>query len=103
VRPRCSHSREGNIFGSMDASMSATLAPLILDFLEWLAVSPRPYTEVMETWRTSCPRFPIWEDVLDLGFVIRRSNANAQMMVHLTASGRSFLESSGRMTQRRAG
>jgi hypothetical protein len=97
LRPRCFHSREENIFELMDASMSATLAPLILDFLEWLAVSARPYTEVMEIWRTSCPRFPIWEDVLDLGFVIRRSDANTQIMVDLTPSGRTFLESSGRI------
>ena len=45
--------------------MSDTLAPLILDFLEWIAVKPRPYAEVMETWRTSCPRFTIWEDVVE--------------------------------------
>jgi len=82
--------------------MSATLTPLILDFLEWLAVRPRPYTDVMETWRTSCPRFTIWEDVLDAGYVIRRCDASAQILVHLTPLGRSFLEQSGRVPQHRA-
>ena len=53
--------------------MSDTLAPLILDFLEWIAARPRPYSEVMDAWRTSCPRFTVWEDVVDQGFVIRRS------------------------------
>ena len=76
--------------------MSATLTPLILDFLEWLAVKPRPYTEVMETWRTSCPRFPIWEDVLDAGYVVRRRDGGGAMLVDLTVSGRSFLLDSGR-------
>ncbi len=81
--------------------MTATLAPLILDFLEWLAVKPRPYSEVMETWRTSCPRFPIWEDVLDAGFVTRRCDVSGAMLVALTPSGQSFLERSGG-PQRRA-
>jgi hypothetical protein len=30
--------------------------------LEWIAVRPRDYAEVMESWRTSCPRLSIWED-----------------------------------------
>jgi hypothetical protein len=85
----------------MDSSMTATLAPLVLDFLEWLAVRPRPYSEVMETWRTSCPRFTIWEDVLDAGFVARRCELGGAMLVELTPSGRVFLEASGRL-QRRA-
>ena len=29
---------------------------LILDLLEWVGPDPRPYAEVMEAWRTSCPR-----------------------------------------------
>jgi len=85
----------------MDSSMSATLEPLVLDFLEWLAVKPRPYNEVMETWRTSCPRFTIWEDVLDAGFVARRCAAGGATLVDLTPSGRNFLENRGRL-QRRA-
>jgi len=72
--------------------MSATLAPLILDFLEWLAVKPRPYSQVMETWRTSCPRFTIWEDVLDAGYIVRRRDAEGVMLVDLSSRGRSFLE-----------
>ena len=76
--------------------MSATLAPLILDFLEWLAIAPRPYTEVMDAWRTSCPRFTIWEDAVDNGFVARRCRADNVMMVELTPAGRCHLTNSGR-------
>jgi hypothetical protein len=82
--------------------MSDTLAPLILDFLEWLAARPRPYPDVMEAWRTSCPRFTVWEDVLDLGFIVRRWDASKEMLVDLTPAGRSFLEGSGRVLQPRA-
>ena len=79
-----------------------TLRPLILDFLEWLAVKPRPYSEVMDAWRTSCPRFTIWEDVIDQGFVIRRTDARNELLVELTPRGRSFLQKSGRVPQPRA-
>ncbi len=83
--------------------MNATLAPLILDYLEWIAVKPRPYSEVMETWRTSCPRFTIWEDVVELGFVIRRPSAGGELVIDLTPLGRSFLEGSERYSQCRSG
>ena len=86
----------------MDTSINPTLTPLILDFLEWVAMKPRPYSEVMETWRTSCPRFTIWEDVVDLGFVIRR-RATDELIVDLTPLGRNFLEGSERYSQCRSG
>ena len=82
--------------------MSDTLAPLILDFLEWIAAKPRPYSEVMEAWRTSCPRFTVWEDVVEQGFVIRRCGAGNELLIDLTPLGRSFLQGSGRVPQPRA-
>jgi hypothetical protein len=41
--------------------------PLVLDLLEWIAREPRLYAEVIETWRTSCPRLTILEDAVDRG------------------------------------
>ena len=79
----------------MDSATSDTLTPLMLDFLEWLAIAPRPYSEVMDAWRTSCPRFTIWEDAVDSGFVARRWNAEI-LLVDLTDRGRAFLLQSGR-------
>jgi hypothetical protein len=35
---------------------------LVLDLLEWLGPDPRPYGEVLDAWRTSCPRLPAWEE-----------------------------------------
>ena len=49
------------------------LLPLILDLLEWIGAEPRCYREVMEVWRTSCPRLTVWEDAMDAGFVIRHA------------------------------
>jgi hypothetical protein len=74
-----------------------TLAPLILDFLEWIAARPRPYSEVMDAWRTSCPRLTVWEDALDRGFIARRYVTGRELLVDLTPLGRSYLEGSGRV------
>ena len=56
---------------------------LILDLLESLEKGPRPACEVMEAWRTSCPRLPVWEDSVDLGLVRRDRD-----MILLTDAGR---------------
>jgi hypothetical protein len=69
---------------------------LILDFLEWLGPEPRPYAEVMEAWRTSCPRLTIWEDAIDSGFVIRRRVDQRQAVVEVTPLGRQRLIEAGR-------
>ena len=46
------------------AAPPAAIHPLTRDMLAWLAARPRTYAETMEVWRTSCPRFSIWEDAL---------------------------------------
>jgi hypothetical protein len=75
----------------------APISPLVFDLLEWLAVRPRPYSEAMEVWRTSCPRLTIWEDAVDLGYVMRRHGApGAAPAVFLTADGRAALAQRGR-------
>jgi hypothetical protein len=80
--------------------MADTLDPLVLDFLEWLAREPRPYAEVMDVWRTSCPRLTVWEDSVDRGFVTRglpgHSTGQQSAIVGLTPSGFSFLSQHGR-------
>jgi hypothetical protein len=83
-------------FEVVETTISSTLAPLILDFLEWLSVEPRPYAEVMEAWRTSCPRFTVWEDAVDNGFIVRRCATETGMLVELTSAGREFLAANGR-------
>jgi hypothetical protein len=42
---------------------------LIFDLLEWLANGDRTYEDVMDAWRTSCPKLTIWEDASDRGLV----------------------------------
>ena len=43
----------------------------MLDLLEWIGSDPRAYSEVMEAWRTSCPRLPVWEEANARGFIAR--------------------------------
>jgi DNA-binding PadR family transcriptional regulator len=64
---------------------------LILDLLEWLAIRDRSYEEVMEAWRTSCPKLPVWEDANDRG-LIKQEEANGRRVVRISSSGRSLLE-----------
>ena len=67
------------------------LDPLLRDLLAWLAPADRPYAEVMDAWRTSCPRLPVWEDANDRGFVAHRQ-VDGCAMVGITPAGRQFLE-----------
>lgn len=66
---------------------------LVLDLVEWVAKRPRPYSEVMEVWRTSCPRFPIWEDAVSHGLVATATKNGAGTIVHVTPAGETFLRS----------
>ena len=64
--------------------------PLVLDLVEWIAREPRPYAEVMEAWRTSCPRLTVWEDVVERGLVRREPQAGGPV-IEVTALGRLLL------------
>jgi hypothetical protein len=64
---------------------------LILDLLEWLAQGEKPYEEVMNAWRTSCPRLPVWEDATDRGLVVRLE-ADGRSVVRITPSGLAILQ-----------
>ena len=63
---------------------------LILDLLEWVTRRDRTYEEVMEAWRTSCPRLTVWEEANDRGLVVRE-NVNGRCVVRITLSGRDLL------------
>jgi len=66
--------------------MGDTLESLIVDLLAWLAARERSYEEVMDAWRTSCPKFPVWEDANDRGLVTKVRVGDG-LVVRVTASG----------------
>jgi D-3-phosphoglycerate dehydrogenase len=71
--------------------LTATVDALIIDLLDWLGPNPRPYMEVIEAWRTSCPRLPVWEEANERGFVERSHEPARGPCVHVSALGREFL------------
>ncbi|MGC1419459.1 MAG: hypothetical protein WA786_04990 [Acidimicrobiales bacterium] len=71
--------------------MSENLDELILDLLEWLGPEPRPYGEVLDAWRTSCPRLPVWEEANDRGFILRQSLPGRGSFIAVSPSGAEHL------------
>ena len=83
--------------------MSQTIEPLILDLLEWIGPGGRPYTEVIDAWRTSCPRLPVWEEAIERGLVAQRYQPARGAFVSVTAQGVEHLRKSraaGRQVRR---
>ena len=78
--------------------MTEAADPLVLDFVEWIAREPRVYSEVVATWKTSCPRLTIWEDAADQGYVARETIAGVGVRVAITECGEKFLRAHGRVS-----
>jgi hypothetical protein len=60
--------------------------------LEWISARPRTYEEVLEAWRTSCPRLSIWEDACINGLI---DSASCGSVVTVSAQGRKLLAEAG--------
>lgn len=74
----------------MASDLESPTGHLTLQFLAWVDERPRSYAQVMEAWRTSCPRMPVWEDAVDDGLV-----EFAGPDVRLSPAGRSLLHRHG--------
>jgi D-3-phosphoglycerate dehydrogenase / 2-oxoglutarate reductase len=68
-----------------------TVDALVLDLLEWIGCTPRPYDEVLDAWRTSCPRLPVWEEANERGFVIRQHRPGEGVLISVSAVGEAHL------------
>jgi hypothetical protein len=64
---------------------------LTLQLLEWLTDQPRTYTQVLEVWRTSCPRLSIWEDACIAGLIDYAPGGDR--IVVLSPKGQALLQS----------
>lgn len=64
-------------------------AALKRQMLEWIAARPRDYAEVMEAWRTSCPRLSIWEDACAEGLIAYAAGTGR---IILSDAGEAFLK-----------
>jgi hypothetical protein len=68
--------------------VTTTTAALTRQMLEWIAVRPRDHAEIMEAWRTSCPRLSIWEDACIDGLIDYEPGTGK---VILSPAGKEFL------------
>lgn len=75
---------------------TSPLEPLVRDLVAWVAAEPRAYADVIDAWRTSCPRLMVWEEACDRGLVARRFVKGEGATVHVTDAGRTMLASSPR-------
>jgi hypothetical protein len=80
--------------------MDDRLKSLVLDMLQWMGPEPRPYAEVIDAWRTSCPRLTVWEDAVEDGYVASEVVEGRGVLVSVTQRGRALLEESGRVQPR---
>jgi D-3-phosphoglycerate dehydrogenase len=71
--------------------MTDPVDSLILDLLEWIGPQARPYSEVIEAWRTSCPRLPVWEEANARGFLEQRNEPGRGTHVSVSSLGRDHL------------
>ncbi|MEO8133299.1 MAG: hypothetical protein ABI831_04925 [Betaproteobacteria bacterium] len=62
---------------------------LTLQLLEWIAERPRSYAELIEVWRTTCPRLSIWEDACGDGLI--DYDPRQSRVVSVSAKGRHLL------------
>ena len=65
--------------------------PLLRDLVQWVSRGPRPYADVMDAWRTSCPRLTIWEDAVERGLVTRMFKPGVGDIVSVTDKGRAYV------------
>ena len=71
--------------------MSASPDLIMIQFLEWVAARPRSREDVLDAWRSSCPRFPVWEDARADGLVRQCGSDAGERRVELTERGRAML------------
>ena len=68
--------------------MTTAHESLTLQLLEWIGERPRSYAELMEAWRTTCPRMAIWEDACAEGLIASEPGPNG--VLRATAKGQHF-------------
>ena len=75
--------------------MDAQPSLIMIQFLQWVADRPRSREDVMEAWRSSCPRFPVWEDARAEGLIRQCGGDRGEHRVELTGRGRLALRRAG--------
>lgn len=74
----------------MPTPVTEPVHALTLQLLEWISDRPRSYAEVLDAWRTTCPRLSVWEDACIAGLIDRKPGAGH--IVVLSPKGRALLQ-----------
>ena len=82
--------------------MTDIIDPLVRDLVEWIAHEPRAQRDVLDAWRTSCPRLMVWETALERGLVERKLLADKGAFIFATDAGRRFVRDYGKPAARGA-
>ena len=61
---------------------------------EWIGAGAQPYSEVIEAWRTSCPRLPVWEEASARGYLTRTHSPGGVAEVRVSEAGAAHLRAS---------
>jgi hypothetical protein len=69
--------------------MDRSHATLTLQMLQWIAQGTHSYAEVLDVWKSSCPRLTIWEDACADGLIDAAPGMSG--VVSLTEKGRGLL------------
>ncbi len=77
--------------GPVSGEVLPPVSLLTVQFLAWIAAAPRTHADVMDAWRSTCPRQSVWEDSLIDGLV---AFAGETKSVMLTARGKAVLDAS---------
>ena len=71
--------------------MSDPVDALVIDLLEWIGPESKPYAEVIDAWRTSCPRLPVWEEANARGYITRTHLEGIGTLISVSAMGLAIL------------
>jgi len=66
------------------------ITPSILELLTWVTARERTYEDVVEAWKSNCPRYAVWDDAVTTGLVTAGRDG-----VALTESGSAALTALG--------
>ena len=67
--------------------MSDPVDALAIDLLDWIGPRPKPYADVIDAWRTSCPRLPVWEEANARGYLIHEHVEGSGTLISVSPAG----------------
>ena len=66
------------------------ITPSVVELLTWVTARERTYEDVVDAWKSNCPRYAVWDDAVTAGLVTAGRDG-----VALTERGRATLGARG--------